>query len=120
MRFFSRQTQFKRYQEYALGWLPKLKSYRRELDKTAMFYVLWNEAITLDRQEVFLHRIEDDDENLLKFVGAPKRQGLFDDRKANNRGEVTYRFTLASLRDDVRKALEEYSDSIGYTLQEDV
>jgi hypothetical protein len=119
MRFFHKDSPYLRYKEYAMGWMPELKKYRREFDKTAMFYVLWNKMLDKAPQTLYRrHRVEDDDTELLRWLGAKTVDGLYDNKRANHREGKPFSFRRSSLRDDVRETLEEYSESIGYTLTE--
>jgi hypothetical protein len=115
MRFFHRNNRFQRYTDFAVGALPGIKKYRKTLDRAVYFYIYWNEKIAANVQGPrIVHRIEDDDSDLLQELGATTSRNLFENMSDNHRDGKPYKLDWANVNFDLRVKLEQQSRAFGY------
>lgn len=86
-QFFKEKYPSNAWEDFIYSFLPNMKNYETQIDRTAYFYINWNKLIFENGKKhsrYFLHRIEDDLNNLFEFLGKSNPSFFYNDKKANS------------------------------------
>lgn len=107
-------------EEFIYSILPGLRAPMSQLERACLYYVWWNEMIRSDlkNKDFVFHRIEDDIQPVLDFVGKPRTKNLYSETDANTmlkRGEK--RFQMNQLPEGyVKNRFMEIGKQYGYEM----
>jgi len=103
------------YEQFIYRHLPELKEDMPQYDRACLYYVLWNEMI--EKNNVFFHRIEDDKQSLLDFIGASG--DYFDDHSVNTLKKIVNKKFLSPSQienEDIQDRFVAMGTKYGYNM----
>lgn len=90
-------------------------------ERAALYLIRWNKMIEKlsEGKDYILHRVEDDPQPIINFIGKERPESFFNDRKANSFEKVKEQFTLNHLPPSrIKDELIELGKRYGYSMGE--
>jgi len=101
--------------------MPSLHGVSYGPSRASFYYRKWNEmieekcALHKEKGNYLFHRIEDDIDEVVDFVGRKIAEDMFADKKSNTRKHRTEKISLRDISQPYRSQLIEIADRYGYT-----